>query len=130
MKLAKKIEHELVKDVIKYGKEEVFRKMMDSNMKLKLHDLIYLACLYDRKGIVEDIIQHQQRRGNFDANKDTKYGFKPIEIAALNGRDQIFHLLRENGALIDKETLKNAVVGGHIETVKLIVEQWHLPPNS
>ena len=29
MKLAKKIEHELVKDVIKYGKEEVFRKMMD-----------------------------------------------------------------------------------------------------
>ena len=27
--LAKKIEHELVKDVIKYGKEEVFRKMMN-----------------------------------------------------------------------------------------------------
>ena len=27
--LTKKIEHELVKDVIKYGKEEVFRKMMD-----------------------------------------------------------------------------------------------------
>ena len=37
-------------------------------MKLKLHDLIYLACLYDRKGIVEDIIQHQQRRGNFDVS--------------------------------------------------------------
>ena len=37
-------------------------------MKLKLHDLIYLACLYDRKGIVEDIIQHQQRRGDFDVS--------------------------------------------------------------
>ena len=27
--LTKKKEHEFVKDVIKYGKEEVFRKMMD-----------------------------------------------------------------------------------------------------
>ena len=40
-----------------------------SNMKLKLHDLIYLACLYGQKGIVEDIIQHQQRRGEFEVSK-------------------------------------------------------------
>lgn len=76
------------------------------------------------------------------ANKDTKYGFKPIEIAALNGRNDIFRLLLKvvlflsllchrthgplkscitkiflkNGAHINYETLKNAVVGGHIET--------------
>merc|ERR1719209_1045613 len=128
--LSKKIEHELVKDVIKYGKEEVFRKMMDSKMKLKLHDLIYLACLYGQKGIVDDIIQHQQRRGEFDANKDTKYGFKPIEISALNGRNDIFRLLLKNGACINYETLKNAVVGGHLETVKIVVDSWHGTPNT
>ena len=37
-------------------------------MKLKLHDLIYLACLYSQKGIVEDIIEHQQRRGEFNVS--------------------------------------------------------------
>merc|ERR1719445_1528489 len=108
--LTKKLEHEFVKNVIKYGKREVFYKMMKSNMKLKLHDLIYLACLYGQKGIVEDIIQHQQRRGEFEPNKDTKYGFKPIEIAALNGENEIFRLLLKNGARINYETLKNAVV--------------------
>ena len=97
--------------MIKYGKEEVFRKMMDrfvsevfrhprifflsvllfdafkmhpqpffktslflsSKMKLKLHDLIYLACLYGQKGIVDDIIQHQQRRGEFDVSEKCLY---------------------------------------------------------
>ena len=74
---------------------------------------------------------------SWQANKDTKYGFKPIEIAALNGRNEIFCLLLKvvllaqyvthtrfilvniflkNGARINYETLKNAVVGGHLET--------------
>ena len=75
----KKLEHEFVKNVIKYGKREVFKKMMKrfffkqyffifelilrfnppSNMKLKLHDLIYLACLYGQIEIVKDMIDHQ-----------------------------------------------------------------------
>merc|ERR1719500_69284 len=78
------------------------------------------------------MIQHQlQRRGEFDANKFTKkYGFKPIEIAALNGRNEIFRLLLKNGARINFETLKNAVVGGHLETVKMVVDNWHGSPNT
>ena len=43
-----------------------------SKMKLKLHDLIYLACLYGQTGIVEDIIQHQQRRADFDVRKNNQ----------------------------------------------------------
>merc|ERR1711973_165193 len=99
--LTKKLEHEFVKNVIKYGKREVFKKMMKSKMKLKLHDLIYLACLYGQ-----------------------------IEIAALNGMNDIVDLLIQNHAEINYETLKNAVVGGHLETVEKIVENWHLEPIS
>merc|ERR1719500_2618796 len=78
------------------------------------------------------MIQHQlQRRGEFDANKFTKkYGFKPIEIAALNGRNEIFRLLLKNGARINYETLKNAVMGGHLETVRMVVDKWHGSPNT
>ena len=82
-------------------------------MKLKLHDLIYLACLYGQIEIVNDMIHHQgsekfevnywRKRLKkylfpffnwyFQPNKDTKYGFKPIEIAALNGMNDIVDLL-------------------------------------
>jgi len=126
--LTKKQEHEFVKNVIKYGKREVFKKMMKSKMKLKLHDLIYLACLYGQIEIVKDMIDHQG--SDFEPNKDTKYGFKPIEIAALNGMNDIVDLLIENHAEINYETLKNAVVGGHLETVEKLVENWHLEPIS
>ena len=56
-------------------------------MKLKLHDLIYLACLYAQKGIVEDIIQHQQRRGEFDvSNKFQIYhhALRPLLLVCLH----------------------------------------------
>ena len=46
--------------------------LFPSKMKLKLHDLIYLACLYGQTGIVEDIIQHQQRRTEFDVSKNNQ----------------------------------------------------------
>ena len=75
-------------------------------MKLKLSDLLYLACLYGHSQIVGDILKFQEQQGqkqvvisstafirSFQVNKETKYGFTAMEISALNGRSEILRIL-------------------------------------
>ena len=64
--------------------------------------------------------------GNIDVDSVTKYGWTPLEIAAVNGRTDIVRCLVETyKANVNLERtftpLENAIEGGHLATVEEIV---------
>ena len=65
-----------------------------------------------------------------DPDRVTKYGWTALEIAAINGRTEIVRLLHHHGAninLMNNNThftpLENAIEGGHVQTVKVMMEE-------
>ena len=66
-----------------------------------------------------------------DPNRVTKYGWTALEIAAINGRTQIVKLLVRNyGANVNLMNinnhftpLENAIEGGHLDTVRMMMEE-------
>ena len=66
-----------------------------------------------------------------DPNRVTKYGWTALEIAAINGRTEIVNLLvRSYGANVNLMNinnhytpLENAIEGGHLDTVRMMMEE-------
>ena len=69
-----------------------------------------------------------------DPNRVTKYGWTVLEIAAINGRTEVVRLLVSHGADINLMNinnhftpLENAIEGGHLETVQMMMEELAVP---
>ena len=64
----------------------------------------------------------------------TKYGWTVLEIAAINGRTEVVRLLVSHGADINLMNinnhftpLENAIEGGHLDTVRMMMEELEVP---
>ena len=64
----------------------------------------------------------------------TKYGWTVLEIAAINGRTEVVELLVSQGADINLMNvnnhftpLENAIEGGHLTTVRMMMEELKVP---
>ena len=69
-----------------------------------------------------------------DPNRVTKYGWTVLEIAAINGRTEVVRLLVSHGADINLMNinnhftpLENAIEGGHLDTVRMMMEELEVP---
>ena len=69
-----------------------------------------------------------------DPNRVTKYGWTLLEIAAINGRSEVVRLLVNHGADINLMNvnnhftpLENAIEGGHLDTVRVMMEELEVP---
>ena len=69
-----------------------------------------------------------------DPNRVTKYGWTLLEIAAINGRSEVVRLLVNHGADINLMNvnnhftpLENAIEGGHLDTVRVMMEDLEVP---
>ena len=68
-------------------------------------------------------------------NRVTKYGWTALEIAAINGFDDIISLLvTQYGGDVNQENpnnhatpLENAIEGGHLDTVRVMMEELEVP---
>ena len=121
--MSESVGHKLVKAVIQGGKVAVFTLLRTSGFPMHYSDLIYLACQFGHLSLVKDIMN----TGIVDVDKVTKYGWTPLEIAAVNGRTEVVRLLVKTYKAdinLDRQftPLENAIEGGHLDTVKEMVE--------
>ena len=120
--LDKPVEHKFIKEVIRHNKVEIFRHLLATRVPLHLSD-IYLACQHGHLDMTKIIMN----TGVVEVDKATKYGWTPLEIAALNGRTELVKLLVQNfGANPNFSSgqhcpLEYAIEGGHLDTVKEMV---------
>ena len=117
------VSHKFVKTVIQGGKLAVFNHLLAGGFSMHLSDLIYLACQFGHLSLVRAIMD----TGRVEVDNVTKYGWTPLEIAAVNGRTDIVKLLvttyKADVNLDRKYTpLENAIEGGHLDTVKVMLE--------
>ena len=115
--------HKFVKTVIQGGKLAVFNLLLAGGFQMHVSDLIYLACQFGHLPLVRVIMD----TGRVEVDNQTKYGWTPLEIAAVNGRTEIVRLLvktyKANVNLDGKYSpLENAIEGGHLDTVKEMVQ--------
>ena len=81
-----------------------------------------------------DLCNYQQLSQHVKPDFITKYGFSAVEIAALNGHYSIVQtLVQKYGADINFQNpynhmrpLENAIEGGHLDTVKYVMNQDEL----
>jgi ankyrin repeat protein len=56
---------------------------------MKMGDLVYHPCQHGHLELVRDLL----RTGRVEVNRTTKYGYTALEIAALNGHQDVVELL-------------------------------------
>ena len=121
---SKSASHKFVKKVIQTGKLSVFTHLRAVGLKMNLGDLIYIACQYGHL----DLVSAMMDSGRVHVNEVTKYGWTPLEIAAVNGRKEVVQLLvQKYDADINLQfnrqysPLENAIEGGHLDTVVAMI---------
>jgi len=124
--LTSKETHSFIKEVVSHNKVQVFQTLLNNGISLHLGDLIYLACQRGSRDMVTSIMN----TNHVDPNRVTKYGWTAVEIAAINGHIDIVKMLvnqynaKKNFENPNNGTtpLENAIEGGHLETVKQMIE--------
>ena len=115
--------HKFVKAVIIEGKLAVFKHLLAGGFQMHLGDLIYIACQYGHLALVREIMDTRR----VEVDKVTKYGWKPLDIAVVNGRTEVVTLLVKTyhaNINIGRQysPLENAIEGGHLDTVKEMIQ--------
>lgn len=93
----------------------------------------YVACEENHTAVVRLLVE---RKAN--VNLVGGYSFRPINIAAWHGNEEVVRLLLENGAEIDPEqpeywygsALGAACRRGHVEVVKLLLSKGWSPTRA
>jgi len=117
----------LAKEVVSKNKLEVFKHLKKNKIKLNYSDLIFVSCQFGYMEMTTEIMDSKKVK----ADKVTKYGWTPVEIAAINGHYEIVKTLvqqyKANVNLMNPNTnltpLENAIEGGHFDTVKGMREE-------
>ena len=120
--LDKSAEHQFIKEVIRSNKLQIFNQLLAAKIPLHMSD-VYLACQHGHLEMMRVILGS----GKINVDEKTKYGWTPLEIAALNGRSDIVKELIEiygadpNHASGRYSPLEYAIEGGHLDTVQQMV---------